>query len=79
MEDMPTETYQSLQRHGQRKPTEAAGSSAAVAVVVEMTKSKSALSVFLFLTHRVDRWENGSAVGQGRPQQEGSLAHRGQR
>ena len=31
-------------RHGQRKPTETAGSSAAVAVVVETTKSKSAIS-----------------------------------
>ena len=30
--------------HGQRKPTETAGSSAAAAVVVEMTKSKSAIS-----------------------------------
>ena len=62
-------------QHGQRKPTEAAGSLAAVAVVVETTKSKSALSVFLSLTHWFDRWEDGSAVGQGRPQQEGSLTH----
>ena len=31
-------------RHGQRKPTETAGSSAAAAVVVETTKSKSAVS-----------------------------------
>ena len=30
--------------HGQRKPTETAGSSAAAAVVVETTKSKSAVS-----------------------------------
>ena len=30
-------------RHRQRKPTETAGSSAAVAVVIEMTKSKSAI------------------------------------
>ena len=31
-------------RHGQRKPTETAGSSAAAAVVVETTKSKLAVS-----------------------------------
>ena len=65
-------------QHGQRKPTEAAGSlAAAAAVVVETTKSKSALSVFLSLTHWFDRWEDSSAVGRGRPQQEGSLTHRG--
>ena len=29
------------------------------------------------MTHRFDRWKDGSAVGQGRPQQKGSLAHRG--
>ena len=53
------------------------GSSAAAAVIVETTKSKSALSVFLSLTHWFDRWEDSLAVGQGRPQQEGSLAHGG--
>ena len=63
-------------QHGQRKPTEAAGSSVvAAAVVVEMTKSKSVLSVFVSLTHRFDRRKDGSAVGQGWPQQKGSLAH----
>ena len=58
--------------------TEAAGSLAPVVVVIETTKSKSTLSVFPSLTHRFDRQEDGSAVGQGRPQQKGSLAHRGQ-
>ena len=64
-------------RHRQRKPTEAAGSSAAAVVVVKTTKSKSALSVFLSLTHQFDRWEDSSAISQGQPQQEGSLAHQG--
>ena len=64
-------------RHRQRKPTEAAGSLAVVAVVIEMRKSKSPLSVFPALTHRLNRWKDGLAVGQGRPQQKGSLAHRG--
>ena len=62
-------------QHGQRKPTEAAGSSVAAAVVVKMTKSKSTLSVFPSLTHWFNRWEDGSAIGQGWPQQKGSLAH----
>ena len=64
-------------RHGQRKPTEAAGSSAMAADVVETTKSKSTLSVFPSLTHRFDRWEDSLAVSQGQPQQKGSFAHRG--
>ena len=29
------------------------------------------------MTHRFDRWKDGSAVGQGWPQQKGSLAYRG--
>ena len=66
-------------QHGQRKPTKAAGSSVVAAVIIETTKSKLALSVFLSLTHQFDRREDGSAVGQGQPQQEGSLAHRGRR
>ena len=61
--------------HGQRKPTEAAGSSVAAAVIIEMTKSKSALLVFLSLTHQFDRCEDGLAISQGRPLQDGSLAH----
>ena len=40
---------------GQRKPTEAAGSSAVAAVIVKTTKSKLALSVFPSLTHQFDR------------------------
>ena len=64
-------------QHGQRKPTEAEGSSAAVEVVVEMTNSKSSLSVFPSLTHRFDRWKHGSAFSQGWTQQKGCLAHRG--
>ena len=59
-------------QHGQRKPTEAAGSSA---VVIETTKSKSALLVFVSLTHQFDRQKDGSAISQGWPQQKGSLAH----
>ena len=66
-------------QHGQRKPTEAAGSSVAAVVIIEMMKSKLHLSVFPALTHRFDRWKNGLAVGQGWPQQEGSLAHQGRR
>ena len=31
------------------------------------------------MTHWFDRWKDSLAVGQGRPQQKGSLAHRGQR
>ena len=62
-------------RHRKRKPTKAMGSSVAAAVIVEMTKSKSTLSVFPSLTHRFDRWKDGSAIGQGRPQQKGFLAH----
>ena len=61
--------------HGQRKPTKAVGSSAAAAVVVKMTKSKSAVLVFPSVTHQFDRWKDGSAVGQGQPQQKGFLAH----
>ena len=38
-------------RHGQRKPTEAAGSLAVAAVVVETTRSKSAVLVFPSMTH----------------------------
>ena len=64
--------------HRQRKPTEAAGSSAVVAVVIKTTKSKSAVSVFPSMTHRFDRWKDGSAIGQGQPQQKGSLIHQGQ-
>ena len=54
-------------RHGQRKPTEAAGSSVAVVVIVETTKSKLALSVFVSLTHRFDRREDGSAKAKAGP------------
>ena len=64
-------------QHGQRKPTEAVGSSAVVVVVVKTTKSKSAISVFPSPTHRFDRWKDGSAFGQGLPQQKGCLAHQG--
>ena len=64
-------------RHGQRKPTEAAGGSAAAVVVVKTTKSKLAISVFPSPTHRFDRREDCLAIGQGQPQQKGSLAHRG--
>ena len=64
-------------QHGQRKPTKAAGSSAVVAVVVETTKSKSALSVFPSPTHQFNRQEGGLAFGQGWSQQMGCLAHRG--
>ena len=62
-------------QHGQRKPIKAVGSSAVVALVVETTKSKSALLVFPSLTHWFDRWKDGSAVGFGQPQQKGCLAH----
>ena len=64
--------------HGQRKPTKAAGSSVAAVVVVEMMKSKLAVSDFPSMTHQFDRWKGGLAVGQGRPQKKGSPAHRGQ-
>ena len=63
MEDTPTETYQSLQRHGQRKPTEAVGSSVVAAVIIEMTKSKLAISVFPSMTYRFDRWKDGVETG----------------
>ena len=53
--------------HGQRKPTEAVGSSAAAAVVVEMTKSKSTVLVFPFPTHRFNRREGGSAKAKAGP------------
>ena len=66
-------------RHRQRKPTKAAGSLVVVAVVVETTQSKSAVLVFPSMTHQFDRWKDGSAVGQGRPQQKGSLVHQGRR
>ena len=46
-------------------------------VVVETMKSKSAISVFPSMTHQFDRWKDSLAVGQGRPQQKGSLAHQG--
>ena len=55
-------------RHRQRKPTETAGSSVAAAVGCLGLPS---------MTHQFDRWKDGSAVGQGRPQQKGSLAHQG--
>ena len=64
-------------QHRQRKPTEAVGSLAVVAVIVETTKSKLPLSVFSALTHQFDRWKDGSAVSQGWPQKKGSLAHWG--
>ena len=54
-------------QHGQRKPTKAVGSSAAVVVVIKTTKSKSAISVFPSPTHRFDRQKDGSAFGQGLP------------
>ena len=62
-------------RHRQRKPTEAGGSSAVAAVIVKTTKSKLAVLDFPSMTHRFDRWKDGLAVGQGRPQQKGSLTH----
>ena len=61
--------------HGHRKPTEAVGSLMAVVVVIETTKGKSPLSVFPALIHWFNRWKDGSAVGQGQPQQKDSLAH----
>ena len=64
-----------LGRHRQRKPTEAAGSSVAAAVIIEMTKSKSVVLVFPSPTHRFDRWEDSSAISQGWPQQKGCLTH----
>ena len=62
-------------QHRQRKPTKAAGSSAAVVVIVETMKSKSAISVFPSLTHQFNRQEGGLAFGQGWSQQKGCLAH----
>ena len=53
--------------HRQRKPTEAAGSSAVAAVVIETIKSKSALSVFVSLTHWFNRREDGSAKAKAGP------------
>ena len=65
-------------QHRQRNPTKVAGSSAVVAVVIEMTKSKLTLLVFPSLTHWFDRWKDSSTISQGWPQQKGCLAHQGQ-
>ena len=44
-----------------------------MAVVVETTKSKSALLVFPSLTHQCDRWKDGSAKAKAGPSKRAAL------